>query len=147
MRRGVLRRITRFRGMIIDYNKKAPYFCSGVRCVGRSNYAVCLGTAPRALCTRLGVNGNMHPLLLGGAPRRMRMFVHRRLGRHRPFCRGTGRVVSVGIVSGLSGMGRAMRRIHDLLGMWEGGMDRLGAENNLPFCSLSWARGVVGRAF
>ncbi len=118
MRRGVLRRITRFRSIIVDYNNNAPYFCSGVSCLGTRNSAICLRTAPRVLLRRLHVNGNIEPLLLGGSSRRGLTCVATRLTRHRPCCLRTGRVLDIGGVSAFTRVTSRLTLLESVLRVW-----------------------------
>ncbi len=110
VRHGVLRRITRFRSMIVSANKNAPYFFSGVRCVGRRNAAIFLRTSISILRAHLAVTHARHPLITKGDRRRLHTCVGRVLSHHLPCCDQTARVFYTSRLRSVHRMNRSIRQ-------------------------------------
>lgn len=108
----------RFRSIIISANNNAPYFFSGVRCVGNYKRAIFLSMRPSVLFHQLQITGRRHPVLRNGASRSLHAFVIRTLSGHRPFCSRTHCHFSTNCLRDHDRVDRSIRQLHRLLKLW-----------------------------
>lgn len=111
VRQEVLHRITTFRSILMSAKNNTPYFFSGVRFVGKTKRAICLGISMRRLTGHLRLYGSAHPVLGNHSNSRLGTFVTRDLRGERPFCSGTSVIFSTRRVVASRSMCGVSRRL------------------------------------